>query len=156
MDSIFFGVLETETNSPETFFDSSDFGRRNPSVHLIEDFVSRIHRHENFQNLSFKFLGDYLVDSKNSWCFGNKNEIPRDVFRFVRFWSTEPFGSPHQSSEVFKEIQGLVAFEQNVAGPGGARNYLNRSNTFLTHHLGPTIPMSIIARTPLMFRPEKG
>ena len=30
MDSNFFGVLETETNSPETFFDSSDFGRQNP------------------------------------------------------------------------------------------------------------------------------
>ena len=98
---------------------------------------------------NFKHLGDYLVDSKKFWCFGNRNEFPRDVFRFIRFWSTEPFGSPHQSSEVFEEIQGLVAFEQNVAGPGDARNYLDRSNTFLTHHLGPIIPMSIIARTPL-------
>ena len=42
------GVLETETKSPETFFDLSDFGRRNPSVHLIEDFVSKFIDMKNF------------------------------------------------------------------------------------------------------------
>ena len=45
----FFGVLETETKSPETFFDLSDFGRRNPSVHLIEDFVSKFINMKNFE-----------------------------------------------------------------------------------------------------------
>ena len=43
------GVLETETNSPEGFFDLPDFGRRNPSVHLIEDFVSKFINMKNFE-----------------------------------------------------------------------------------------------------------
>ena len=39
---IIFGVLEREMNSPETFFDLYDFGGGNPSVRLIEVFVSQI------------------------------------------------------------------------------------------------------------------
>ena len=44
------GALEEETKSPETFFDLSDFGRRNPSVHLIEDFVSKFIDMKNFKS----------------------------------------------------------------------------------------------------------
>ena len=38
--SIILDVLETKTKSADTFFDLYDFGRRNPSVHLIQDLVS--------------------------------------------------------------------------------------------------------------------
>ena len=49
----------------------------------------------------FRYLGklkdlrDYLADSKNSWCFGNRNGIRRHVFWFLVFRSLEPSGSPH-------------------------------------------------------------
>ena len=47
-------VLETETKSPETFFDLSDFGRRNPSVHLIK--VRRFSKKSKDWWLSSKML----------------------------------------------------------------------------------------------------
>ena len=73
-------------------------------------FCLKVHQHEKFRNLNFKYLGNYLVEWKDFWYVGSRNEIPRDVFRFIRFWSMKPFGSPHQSSEVFEKIQGLIVF----------------------------------------------
>ena len=41
--------METKTKSADTFFDLCDFGRRNPSVRLNENVVSRVHGDEKFK-----------------------------------------------------------------------------------------------------------
>ena len=43
----------------------------------------------------FKDFRNHSYDLNNFWCFGKRNENARDVFRFVRFWWGDPFGSPH-------------------------------------------------------------
>ena len=47
--SIILDVLETKTKSADTFFDLYDFGRRNPSVRLNENVVSRVHGDKKFK-----------------------------------------------------------------------------------------------------------
>ena len=50
--SIIFGVLETRTKYPETFFDLTDFDHGNPPKKLNEHFVSEVRAHE--KNMKFR------------------------------------------------------------------------------------------------------
>ena len=53
------------------------------------------------QNFNSYHIRDYSCDFNNLGCFRNRNEIGRYVFRLIRFWSTEPFGSPHSRWKSF-------------------------------------------------------
>ena len=56
---IILGVLESAKDSPETFFELSNFGRRKPLVRADENFVFLALRLENFDFSSKKIARKY-------------------------------------------------------------------------------------------------